>query len=97
LRHSGGQIGAIIQLENLSIQWAVGLLRYIDFANGHDYISKMEQTDYWKNFILKIEKHKYSEQMKQVIKSKYYYETITKTIKRLMITPGDHSISTPAS
>jgi hypothetical protein len=81
-----------IDIENLSIQWAVGLLKYSDKINDSKYFPNAKSNDYWKLFLNKIEKRTNEEQIRELISSEYYINTIEETIKRLMITSGDDII-----
>lgn len=72
-----------IELDNLSIQWAIGILKYIDITFHQNNINKLESTELWNKFINKIQGMKASVQMMQMIKSEYYFQTIKETVKRI--------------
>lgn len=72
-----------VEFDNLSIQWALAILRFMDEKYDQKNIDQIESSIWWMEFINGIKGTRYSDQIIQLLESNYYLETIRETVKRI--------------
>ncbi len=75
----------IFILENLSIDWGISILNFLDKKNHSNYIKKIKSSKKWIEFIKKLETHKYSDRISDAIietfENEYHLEEINLMIE----------------
>lgn len=72
-----------IEIGILSVHWAIAIIKYIDEEFNKSNFMELESKEYWINFINKVERKRERDTIIELLETKYYYNTIKETIRRI--------------
>ncbi len=73
----------VLTLENLSIDWSISILNYLDNNNQTNNIETLKSSEKWIEFDKKISELKYADGIKETFEHEYYLEEITTMMERI--------------
>ncbi len=73
----------ILIVDNLSIDWTISILHYLDIKNKSSYIETLKSSEKWIEFDQKISLIKYADGIKESFVKGYYLEEITLMMERI--------------
>ena len=73
----------VLTLQNLSIDWSISILNYLDNNNQTNNIETLKSSVKWIEFDKKINELKYADGIKETFKQEYYLEEITTMMERI--------------
>ncbi len=70
-------------VENLSIDWTISILNYLDIKNQSNHIETLKLSEKWIEFDKKISEMKYADGIKESFEQEYYLEEINILMDRI--------------
>lgn len=70
-------------VENLSIEWAIAILGYLDKLNGTADLREVYESEKWAIFEKELKNLRFYDPIKPIYESTYYEEEITDLMKRM--------------